>query len=244
VERHQGEGWKGAEVTAVMPFVLVDVPQRTDEWFAARLARFTSSMADKVFTSGVEVKLLEGRAKGSESVQKRNLRIRLACEYLTGISQENAEAGTAAMLRGVAKEDDARMAYEALSGRIVQQVGFLAHPELMAGASLDGYIGEFEGIVEIKCPDTATHLGYLYGLKRDPRWLPLDYMPQIRHELWISGAQYCDFVSYDDRMPKKLQLMVRRISREEVDLAAHELAVRFFLGEVAKEIQAILELAA
>jgi hypothetical protein len=221
---------------AALPFTVVDVTQRSPEWFAARAGRVTSSVVRKVFA--------RGKKAGEESVERRDLRIRLACERLTGVSQDDGDFRTAAMQRGVDREDDARMAYEVYSGRVVQQVGFLAHPSLLVGASLDGYVGLYEGFPEIKVPKTATHIDYLMGLKADPKWLPEEYLPQIRHELWVSCAQWCDFVSYDDRMPVGLQLLVRRIHRDELDIAAHALAVTNFLSEVERQMQDIRSLAA
>jgi hypothetical protein len=202
-----------------------------------RAGLVTSSVVDKIFASG---------KKGEESVQRRDLRICKACEILSGVYQDDGDTRTNAMQRGVDREDDARMAYEVFSGRVVQQVGLIVLPGLRVGASLDGYVGDFEGIVELKCPKTATHIGYMRDYKKDPSWLPRDYMPQIRHQLWVSGAEWCDFVSFDDRMPVGLQLFVRRVERREVDadLVAHELAVRAFLGEIEKEVDAIRGLAA
>jgi hypothetical protein len=221
---------------AALPFTVVDVAQRSPEWFAARCGRVTSSVVKKVFA--------RGKRAGEESIERRDLRIRLACERLTGVSQDDGDTRTAAMQRGVDREDDARMAYEVYSGRVVQQVGFIAHPALLVGASLDGYVGAFEGIQELKVPKTATHLEYLMGLRADPSWLPEEYLPQIRHELWVSCAQWCDFVSFDDRMPVGLQLLVRRIHRDEVDIPAHALAVTNFLSEVERQMDAIRGLAA
>jgi hypothetical protein len=230
----KGEGCEGARVIAERRFLIADMPQRSPEWFAARCGRLTSSDVAKIF--------MEGRKKGDESATKRDLRIRLACERLTGVSQDDGgEYRNAYMQRGVEREGDARLAYEAYSGRVVQEVGLLTLPDLHVGCSLDGYVGDYEGIVELKCPKTATHLEYLRTVGA-----PDDYLPQIRHQLWISGAAWCDFVSFDDRLPDKLQLVVRRMRREDADLPAHELAVRGFLSEIEREIasiQALMEAA-
>ena len=134
------------------------------------------------------------------------------------------------MQRGIDLEPAAFAAYEAATGHVAHQVGFLAHPTLPAGCSPDGQVRSFEGILELKCPKSATHLGYLRAQK-----VPTDYLRQITHNLWITGASWCDFVSFDDRFPLPLQLVCLRVVRSDVDLAAYELAARLFLDEVERD---------
>lgn len=208
-----------------MSFTIVDFDQRSPEWLAARCGRLTSSYADCLFK--------EGKKKGEESVQRRDLRIRLALEQMTGVPQED-EYESDAMRRGREKEPDARLAYEAATGQLVREAGFLSHATLMVGTSLDGYLGDFEGIVELKCPKSATHIGYLKS-----KCVPNEYLSQIRHHVWVSGAQWADFVSFDDRLPEHLQLVVYRVTREQLDIPAYEQAVKAFLGEVAAEVEAL-----
>lgn len=167
--------------------------------------------------------------KSGEAAARRDLRVQLVCERLTGQSQEDAYVN-AAMQRGIDKEADAFLAYEAVYGELAEPIGFVAHDELMAGCSPDGLVGA-NGLLELKCPKTATHLGYLKAGKA-----PSSYLPQIMHSLWITGAEWCDFVSFDDRLPAGLQLVRYRVTRSDVDLAAYELTVRAFLAEVDKEV--------
>lgn len=209
-----------------MKFTVIDVPQNSPEWFASRAGRLTSSCADVIF--------MQGRSKGSESTTKRDLRIRLALERITGRSLDGEGYQSADMKYGSSREPDARMAYEAHTGVLLNTVGFLAVDGMLLGASPDGIVGDFAGGAEIKCPKSATHLEYL----RTPG-IPSDYLPQMRHQLLVTGAPWWDFVSFDDRMPDDLQLVVRRLWAKDADLPAHELACRAFLYEVEREMEAI-----
>lgn len=211
------------------PFIVMTDDQRTDDWRKARVARLTGTDAADILAT---------LKSGGEPAARRDLRVAMAVERLTGQSQESAFV-SADMQRGTDMEPEAVTAYELHTDALVAPVGFLAHPELMAGCSPDGQIGGFTGLVEIKCPKSATHLGYLKAGK-----VPSDYLPQITHNLWITGAQWCDFVSYDDRFPEPLRLFVRRVHRADVDIAAYELAARLFLTEVEREVEAINALVA
>lgn len=205
-----------------MKFSVVNCDQRSEQWFSARAGRLTSSCADVIF--------MHGKKKGEESVTKRDLRIRLALEQLTGKSLDDGYSGRF-MDYGTKREPDAIIAYEKRADVMVREVGFLSLDGLMAGCSPDGVIGECKGGIEVKCPKPATHLGYLRS-----KDVPADYLPQMTHQLWISGAEWWDFVSFDDRLPEgPAQLCIRRLWRKDVDLQAHELAVRLFLSEVEKE---------
>jgi predicted phage-related endonuclease len=141
------------------------------------------------------------------------------------------------MRRGVELEADAIRAYEASTGLMVRHTGFLAHDTLPIGCSLDGHVGEFVGLIEVKCPKRATHLEYLRT-----REVPEEYQRQITHNLFVSGAQWADFVSYDDRFPAPLRLLRLRVRREDVDLEAYELILRVFLADIDRECDAILGL--
>jgi hypothetical protein len=205
-------------------FTVIDCAQRSPEWLAARCGRLTSTSADVLFKAG------KGR---EESVMRRDLRIRLALERMTGRSQED-DYMTDAMRRGVEREGDARLAYEAETGSLVNQCGFLAHTGHLAGTSLDGFRGDYDGVVELKVPKSATHIGYLKAES-----FPLDYLHQIRHHLWVSGAKWCDFVSFDDRLPSHLQLVIHRVTREQLDIPGYEKAALTFLAEVEQEMKAL-----
>lgn len=206
-------------------FTIIDADQRSADWFAARLGRVTGSVAGKMMANG--------KGKGVESVQRRDLRIQLALERITGQPEEGGFV-TSDMQRGTDMEPEAFAAYEVLTGQMVTRSGFLSHNALLAGCSLDGHIGNFEGIIELKCPKSSTHLGYL----RD-NVLPDAYKWQVQHNLFITNASYCDFVSYDPRFPPELQVFRVRVSVDTFDMVAYHLALSLFLSEVEHEIAAI-----
>ena len=201
-------------------FTIVDAPQRSAEWFQARIGRLTGSCASDMLAT----------IKSGEAAARRDLRVRLVVERLTGRPQEDGYVN-AVMQRGIDCEPDAFAAYEAHSGNLVRSTGFLSHRELMAGCSLDGDVDDFTGIVEVKCPKSATHLAYLKA-----GTVPLNHLPQIQHNLWVTGAQWCDFVSFDDRFPEGMQLFVRRVPRVELDILAYEKVARAFLNDVDAEL--------
>lgn len=208
-----------------MRFTLIDAEQRSPEWFAARAGRLTGSRADAILAKG---------KGGGESITRRDYRLQLACERITGTSQEST-FNSADMLRGVVMEPWALAAYEALTGDMVRKTGFLQHIEHAAGCSLDGDINDFSGILELKCPKTATHLGYW----RNPQSFINQYFAQIQHNLWVTGAAWCDLVSFDDRLSPKLRLFRRRIERYDAELNTYEANALQFLAEVTNEVNAI-----
>lgn len=187
--------------------------QQSAEWFAARCGRATASRFDDVMA----------KIKTGEAAGRRNYRAQLVCERLTGIPAESYT--NAAMQWGIDTEPQARAAYEALTGNMVQEVAFVPHPELMAGASPDGLI-DLDGGLEIKCPNTAQHIEALL------KGMPPEHIPQIQGGLWLTGRKWWHFVSFDPRMPEKLQLYIQKIERDSHYIAALELEVRRFLGEV------------
>lgn len=170
------------------------------------------------------------RIKSGEAAARRDLRLRLLTERLTGIPQEDGYVN-AAMQWGIDNEGAAFAAYEALTGNMPRHTGFLQHPELMAGCSLDGDVDDFAGIVELKCPKSATHLGYLRS-----GVLPAEHLPQVMHNLLISGAAWADFLSFDPRFPEPLQVFYVRVERDDLDLTSYEISLRAFLGEVDSEL--------
>lgn len=207
-----------------MNAIIHTVEQRSDEWRQVRAGRLTGSCADA---------LLAERKRGSgELAVRRNLRAQLVVERLTGIPVDDGAMRGAAMQHGIETETAAFRAYEARTGRLVKRSGFLSHPTMLAGCSLDGYVGDYTGILELKCPTSAVHLGYLRA-----GVLPDEYRGQIIHNLWMTGAQWCDFVSYDDRfIDPSLRVFVVRVNAADVDLAAYELLARLFLSEVDREL--------
>lgn len=210
-------------------FDVVDVPQRSPEWFAARLGRVTGSRAGDY---------LAKTQKGAWASSRRNYLTELMLERLTGQPQERGYQSQA-MRDGQEREVDAVAVYEALTGRLVRTTGFLSHKVLMAGASLDGDIDDFTGILEVKAPLPATHLEYLETGK-----IPKDYREQIRHGLFISGAQWCDFVSYCPAFePLGIHVHLVRVERDVTDMLTYENELVQFLAEVDHKTAAVRTMA-
>lgn len=204
-------------------FRIVEAEQRTPEWFAARLGCITASRACDIVAT----------IKSGEAAARRDLRIRLVCERLTNRPVEDAYTNTD-MQRGLDLEPQARTAYEFATGVSVKQIGFLRSVEHLAGASPDGVIGEFDGLVELKCPRSARHLMYLRE-----GGVPAEHKPQLLHQLWISGASFVDFVSFDPLMPERLQLFVVRLERDDKEIAEYEKKALAFLADVDNEVAAV-----
>ena len=210
-----------------MSFTIIDAPQRSPEWFQARAGKLTGSKAWLV---------TDFLKSGKESAPRRDYRMQLVCELLTGRPQEDGDGFVnAAMLRGIELEPAAFAAYESLTGSMAVRTGFLSHNTHHAGCSLDGHVDNFKGLLEIKCPKSATHLGYWRG----PSTAPNDHLPQIVHNMWVTGAAWCDFLSFDDRFDGPMQTFLVRVKREDIDMAAYEAAALTFLAEVQIEVDAI-----
>lgn len=198
--------------------------QRSAEWHAARLGKVTASkVADVV-----------ARTRTGYAASRANYMAQLVCERLTGKPTEGFS--NAAMEWGVEQEVAARDAYSARVGELVTEVGFIDHPAIkMAGASPDGIVGA--GIVEIKCPSTATHIEYLF--EREP---PQKYFYQMQWQMACTGAEWCDWVSYDPRMPENLQLLIVRIPRDTDCIAMLEKEVSEFLAELDDKVAKLKEM--
>ena len=215
-----------------MTFDIITADQRSDDWRHARVGRLTGSSAKHVIAKG----------RGSdEAVGRRDYRYQLVTERLTGQPQDNGFVNDA-MQRGIDLEPAAFRAYEAHTGYLARRTGFLAvNDGLMAGCSLDGDINGFCGIVELKCPKSATHAKYLRSqMEGKP---PAEHVAQITHNLWISGAEWCDFATFDDRFPEPLRLVVIRVKRGDVDIDGYAKKALSFLEEVEAEYQAMLTMA-
>jgi len=210
-------------------FTIVNAAQRSDAWKAARLGRLTGSRAADMLSTG---------RSGAEAAGRRNLRVQLVLERVTGKPQERSFQ-SAAMQHGIETEDEACATYEALTGTLLERTGFLSHNTLMVGCSLDSHVGDFEGIVEIKCPIPATHWEYLQTGK-----VPGDYLKQVTHGLWVSGAQWCDWMSYEPSFPETLRAKIVRVPRDEAAIDAYQRAALTFLSEVAIECDKVAVMAA
>jgi hypothetical protein len=203
----------------VKPFVVIHAEQRSPEWLAARLGRLTASAAKDMLAT----------VRSGEAAARRDLRMRLVCERLTGRLVED-DHQNADMRRGVEMEPEARAAYEARTGELVTECGFLSHIEHMAGCSPDGVMGDFDGGVELKAPRPATHFRYLREGK-----VPAEHVPQLLHTLWVTGAAFWDFASYSEAFPPHLQLFVVRYERDEKAVAEYSEKALAFLREVDLE---------
>ena len=193
--------------------------QRSPEWHAARFGRVTASrLADVV-----------ARTKSGYSTSRANYMAELICERLTGM--QGASYTTAAMLWGVEVEPQARSAYEGATGSLVIELGFAPHNSIsMAGASPDGLVGD-DGLVEIKCPITATHIDTLLGQSVLGR-----YITQMQWQMACTGRQWCDFVSYDPRMPEGMRIFIKRVERDNIAIAELEREVITFISELDSKI--------
>lgn len=216
---------------------IVECDQRSPEWLAARIARVTGSCAADVCAMDIPPDFTPtgrvSKAKPKERAGRKHLRTRIVLETILGRRMESSFT-SGAMQQGVEREWDALLAYEALSGRIVWQVGFIAHNELMVGGSPDGYVGDFDVIVEAKSPLPATHLEYL-----ETGIVPSDYMKQVTHYLWLTGAKACDWFSYNPDFPEPLQVKLVRVERDEAVIADYVSKVTDFLAEVDQKIAAL-----
>jgi putative phage-type endonuclease len=196
-----------------------DQLQRTEEWFAARLGKVTASRVADVIT----------RTKTGYGASRANYMAQLICERLTGKQGDTYQ--NAAMAWGTEQEPLARGAYEALTGLLVEETGFVPHPTItMAGASPDGLIGD-HGLVEIKCPNTATHIETLMS-----DTVPGKYETQMQWQMACTDRKWCDFVSYDPRMPSHMQLFIFRVHRNAETIIELEREVEKFLFELDQKI--------
>ena len=202
-------------------FLLSPHPQDTEEWKRDRAGKVTGSRADCVGAKG---------SGSTEATTRRDYRVQLVVERLTGEPQE--DAFTSRYLRaGKENEPFARMKYEEETGAIVRQVGLAYLPSMPVGCSVDGLMEDDPdgfGFLEIKCPKSANHIAYLMAAR-----LPPEHVPQVVHNFYVTSADFCDFASYDPHMPEKLRLFKVRVYRKEVelDMARYEKALLQFLAE-------------
>jgi len=193
--------------------------QRTEEWFAARCGKVTASRVADIIA----------KTKSGPSTSRENYLAQLVCERLTGKPAESYS--NSAMQWGVEQEIYARSAYEARMDLLVTEVGFIDHPRIaMSGASPDGLAAE--GMVEIKCPNTATHIDTLLS-----QTVPAKYITQMMWQMACADRPWCDFVSFDPRLPERHQLFIKRINYDPEMVNLLENSVIQFLGDVDLKIQ-------
>lgn len=198
--------------------------QQSAEWFAARLGKVTASRVADVIA----------RTKTGPAASRANYMAELVAERLTGARGETFT--NSAMQWGTDNEPEARLAYEFRNDVTVEQVGFIAHPSIeMSGASPDGLVLA-DGLVEIKCPNTATHIETLLtGV------IPAKYETQMLWQMACTGRAWCDFASFDPRLPEEMRLFVKRFDRDEARIAEMEEQVREFLFELDTTVRRLSE---
>ena len=201
--------------------------QRTEEWFADRCGKVTASRVADIIA----------KTKTGYSASRENYLAQLVCERMTGKPAESYS--NAAMQWGTEQEPFARAAYEAAKDVLVEEVGFVSHPNISeAGASPDGLVGLF-GAVELKAPNTATHIQTLLDQK-----VPEKYNVQMQWQMTCTGRQWCDFVSFDPRMAEGLQLFIKRVEYDPIYVAQLEKEVINFLFDVEHKIMQLNKLKA
>lgn len=200
-------------------------PQKTEEWKKARCGNVgASKIAD-----------IMARTKSGYSASRANYMATLIVERLTGESQETYT--NAAMQWGVDNEDAAREAYSFLTGNQIALTGFVLHTAIKgAGASPDGLVND-DGLIEIKCPNTATHLDTLLGESIDDK-----YIKQMQFQMACTGRLWCDFVSFDPRLPWNLRIKIQRVNRDNSLIAAIEKEVADFIVELEEKLQKLNDL--
>jgi len=198
--------------------------QQTEEWFSARLGKVTASRVADVIA----------KTKTGYSASRDNYMAQLICERLTG--QQGESFTNAAMQHGTETEPLARSAYENARNLLVKEVGFINHPRIeMSGASPDGLVAE-DGLVEIKCPNTATHIDTLLSGK-----VPTKYITQMQWQMLCCQRKWCDFVSFDNRLPEHLQLFVQEVEFDPEYCAMLEKEVSQFLAELDSKVAKLKE---
>lgn len=195
------------------------IVQGSPEWHQARLGKVTASKVADVMA----------RTKSGYAATRANYAAQLIIERLTG--QPTECFTNDAMRWGTEKEPEARRAYAFRTDNDVTEVGFVDHPVIsLSGASPDGLIGD-DGLLEIKCPNTATHLDTLQTGAP-----PSKYVSQMQWQMASTGRQWCDFVSYDPRLPEDFRIFIARVERDDETIAQMETEVVAFLAEIDARI--------
>ena len=194
---------------------ILDFEQGSEQWLQARAGLVTASRIEDVLA----------KIKTGEAAARRDYRSQIVAEILTGKPQEDGYIN-AEMQWGLDNEALAVSAYEVSRQTLTDAVGLVLHPTIeRAGASPDRVTGK--GLLEVKCPKTATHLQYLLAGEVPPK-----YQPQMLWQMACAEAEFCDFASFDPRLPTELQLFVVRFPRDDKRIAEMETEVRKFLAEV------------
>jgi len=201
------------------------IEQGSPEWFAQRLGKVTASRVADVIA----------KTKTGYSTSRDNYMAQLVCERMTNTVAESFT--NTAMQWGTETEPLARAAYEAHADVLVDEVAMITHPTIeAAGASPDGLVGD-DGLLEIKCPNTATHIDTLLT-----QTVPGKYVTQMQWQMACTGRKWTDFASFDPRLPTELQLFVKRINLDTDYVAMLEKEVIQFLTELDGKIKKLNEL--
>lgn len=202
---------------------IIDVLQGSEEWMAARVGKVSASrIAD-----------MTAKTKSGYSTSRANYAAELVAERLTGVKAEKFVSGP--MAHGVENEAAARTMYEFMHNVNVTEVGLVLHPTIdMSCASPDGLVGD-DGLIEIKCPLTSTHIETLRGGSIDGK-----YIKQMQWQMACTGRLWCDYVSFDPRMPGDMQVHIQRVPRDGVMIVELEREVRAFLAEVDETLDQLV----
>jgi len=197
----------------------IAVEQGTPEWHQLRLGKVTASRVADILA----------KTKTGPSASRQNYLIELALQRTTGIIQESYS--NAAMEWGTQTEPQARVAYEVTTNNFVDQLAFVDHPSIdWFGCSPDGLVSD-RGLVEIKCPNSTTHWEY-FKFNRPPQ----KYVIQMQAQMAVTNRDWCDFISFDPRMPERSQLLIVRVDRDDAFIAEMEEQIKQFLSEVEVEV--------
>ena len=200
------------------------IEQGSDAWFEQRRGKVTASRISDVMA----------KTKSGPSASRVNYAAEIIAERLTGKVADGFD--TPAMRWGRECEPLARSAYEAISGEIVELVPMIDHPSIeMAGASPDGMVGD-QGLVEIKCPNTATHINTILSGQVDKK-----YVYQMQWQMACTGRAWCDFVSFDPRLGPEMQMYVTRVERDEDAISDIASEVKKFLFEVESTVHRLIK---
>ena len=195
--------------------------QQSEEWFQARLGCATGSRFNDVIA----------KTRSGYSTSRKNYAVELALEIITGTRQDFYQSS--AMAWGTETEPVARLEYELITGNEVEETGFWKHDILPIGASPDGLVNK-DGLLEIKCPNSATHLETLISGK-----VPRQYIAQVQGQLLITERNWADFVSYDPRMPENAKIKIIRVERDEAYIRELIYELEEFVKEVDEQVQFI-----
>ena len=195
------------------------IEQGTVEWHELRRGKVTASRVADILA----------KTKTGTSASRQNYLIELALQRTTKTIEPSYT--NAAMEWGTATEPQARVAYEINTNNFVDQVPFIDHPSIVGfGCSPDGLVKD--GLIEIKCPNSATHWEYFKA--KEP---PKKYFIQMQAQMAVTGAKWCDFVSFDPRMPERSQLLIVNVPRDAEFILYMEAEIKQFLEEVSTEVK-------